>query len=211
MAALRLTGLGFGDNRLITDLGLLASVVPDLEFLHFTRCSAIEDFGPLADYARLESFGLRHCGISRLDALPPLPHALFLGMEESRPLTLRGLASWEQLTSLAVSRLASFADAAAELREHGGVLALRLAEPPSAADCATLAPLPSVQRLMLDTTPADGQDLPLLQGLFPSLRALELSPGTGCPAGSLDALRRSWPELEVTVAADEQGAAPDRP
>ncbi|MFD4127673.1 NACHT domain-containing protein [Streptomyces globisporus] len=211
VAAHRLTGLGFGDNRLIADLGLLASVVPDLEFLHFTRCSAIEDFRPLADYARLESFGLRHCGISRLDALPPLPHALFLGMEESRPLTLRGLASWEQLTSLAVSRLASFADAAAELREHGGVLALRLAEPPSAADCATLAPLPSVQRLILDTTPADGQDLPLLQGLFPSLRALELSPGTGCPAGSLDALRRSWPELEVTVAADEQGAAPDRP
>ncbi|MFE8915099.1 NACHT domain-containing protein [Streptomyces globisporus] len=210
VAAHRLTGLGFGDNRLITDLGVLASAAPDLEFLHFTRCSAIEDFRPLANYSALESFSLRQCGISRLDALPPLPRLLFLGLEENRPVTLRGLASWEQLTSLAVSRLASFADAAEELREHGGVLALRLAEPPSAADCATLAPLPSVGRLMLDTH-ADSEDLPLLRGLFPSLRTLELSSGAGCPAGSLDALRRSWPELEVTVTADGQGAAPDRP
>ncbi|MET8940672.1 NACHT domain-containing protein [Streptomyces rubiginosohelvolus] len=211
VAAHRLTRLGFGDNRLITDLGMLAPVVPDLEFLHFTRCSAIEDFGPLADYATLAGFSLRQCGISRLDALPPLPRVLFLGLEENRPVTLRGLASWERLTSLTVSRLASFADAAAELREHGGVLALQLAEPPSGADCATLAPLPSVERLLLGTTPADGKDLPLLQRLFPSLRTLELRSEAGCPAGSLDALRRSWPELEVTVTADGQGAAPDRP
>ncbi|MEV6475789.1 NACHT domain-containing protein [Streptomyces sp. NPDC051657] len=211
VAAHRLIGLGFGDNRLITDLGMmLASVVPSLAFLHFTRCPAIEDFTPLADFPELESFSLRQCGKARLDELPPLPRVRFLGLYDDRPVTLRGLASWEGLTSLAVSRLGSFADAAAELRDHGGVLALRLVDPPSAADCATVAPLPSVQHLILDTH-GDAESLALLRQLFPALRTLRLDTEAGDPAGDLAPLHRSWPDLQVSVAVDEQETAPDRP
>ncbi|MEW1615424.1 MULTISPECIES: NACHT domain-containing protein [unclassified Streptomyces] len=206
----RLTRLAFGDNRLIADLGALASAVPSLAFLHFSRCSAIEDFGPLVDFPELESLSLRHCGTARLDALPALPRVLFLGLHEDRPVSLGGLSSWEALTSLAVSRLTSFADAAAELRDHGGVIMLRLADPPSAADCETVGPLPSVEHLVLDTH-GDAESLALLRHPFPALRTLRLNAETGHPGGDLTPLHSSWPGLQVTVTADEEGAAPDRP
>lgn len=204
----RLTRLGFDDNQLISDLGVLASSVPGLALLHLSRCSAIEDFEPLADFAALDSLGLFHCGPARLDQLPALPRVVYLSMHCDGPISLGGLSSWQSLTSLALSRPISFADVAAELREHAGIVILRLATAPSPADCRAAGPVPSVQHLTLDD-PGHKEGLALLRQTFPALRSLTLDNAATYPQIDLTSLR-DWPGLEVTIRDHGKGAAPDR-
>ncbi|MFE1484681.1 NACHT domain-containing protein [Streptomyces fimicarius] len=204
----RLTRLGFDDNQLISDLGVLASSVPGLAMLHLSRCSAIKDFEPLADFAALDSLGLFHCGPARLDQLPPLPRVVYLSMHCDGPISLGGLSSWQSLTSLALSRPISFADVAAEVREHAGIVILRLATAPSPADCRAAGPVPSVQHLTLDD-PGHKEGLALLRQTFPSLRSLTLDNAATYPQIDLTSLR-DWPGLEVTIRDHGKGAAPDR-
>lgn len=204
----RLTRLGFDDNQLISDLGVLASSVPGLALLHLSRCSAIEDFEPLADFAALDSLGLFHCGPARLDQLPALPRVVYLSMHCDGPISLGGLSSWQSLTSLALSRPISFADVAAELREHAGIVILRLATAPSPADCRAAGPVPSVQHLTLDD-PGHKEGLALLRQTFPALRSLTLDNAATYPQIDLTSLR-DWPGLEVTIRDHGEGAAPDR-
>ncbi|MDX3737890.1 NACHT domain-containing protein [Streptomyces sp. ID01-15D] len=204
----RLTRLGFDDNQLISDLGSLASSVPGLVLLHLSRCSAIQDFEPLVDFPALDSLGLYHCGPARLDKLPALPRVVYLSMHGDSPISLGGLSSWHSLTSLALSRPASFADVAAELRAHTGIVILRLAAPPSPADCGAAGPVPSVEHLTLDTPGQEG--FALLRQTFPALRSLTVINAAAYPQVDLTPLR-NWPGLEVTIQDYGKGAAPDRP
>lgn len=199
----RLTRLGFDDNQLISDLGVLASSMPDLMLLHLSRCSAIQDFEPLADFTALDSLGLYHCGPARLDKLPVLPRVIYLSMHCDSPISLDGLSSWDSLTSLALSRPASFTDVAAELRAHSGIVLLKLASAPSAADCRAAGPVPSVEHLTLDN-PDDGECLPLLRQTFPALRSLTLDNTAACTRADLSPLR-DWPGLELTVQGTQKG------
>lgn len=198
-----LTRLGFDDNQLISDLGVVASSVPDLVLLHLSRCSAIQDFDALMDFAALDSLGLYHCGPARLDELPALPRVIYLSMHCDSPISLEGLACWESLTSLALSRPASFTDVAAELRAHAGIVLLKLASAPSAADCRAAGPVPSVEHLTLDNLD-DGECLPLLRQTFPALRSLTLHNAAASTPADLMQLR-NWPGLVLTVLDTEKG------
>ncbi|MFH9477727.1 NACHT domain-containing protein [Streptomyces anulatus] len=198
-----LTRLGFDDNHLISDLGVLASSVPDLMLLHLSRCSAIQDFEPLVDFTALDSLGLYHCGPARLAKLPVLPRVIYLSMHSDSLISLDGLACWESLTSLALSRPASFTDVAAELRAHAGIVLLKLASAPSAAECRAAGPVPSIEHLTLDY-PDHGECLPLLRQTFPALRSLTLDNAAACTRADLSALR-DWPGLELTVLDTGKG------
>ncbi|MDG9685856.1 NACHT domain-containing protein [Streptomyces sp. DH18] len=204
----RVTRLGFDDNQLISDLGVLASSVPDLALLHLSRCSAIQDFEPLVGLTALDSLGLYHCGPARLDKLPALPRVVYLSMHGDSPISLSGLSSWHSLTSLALSRPTSFADVAAELRAHAGIVILRLAAPPSPTDCDAAGPVPSVEHLTLDT-PGHKGGLALLRQTFPALRSLTVNDAAAYPQADLTPLH-NWPGLEVTIQGHGKGAAPDR-
>lgn len=201
LKAHRLTGLGIYDNQLVTDLGLLASCVPGVKFLHLARCPAIEDFTPLLDLTALESLSLSNLGLTRLDELPPLPQAIYLYIQSDAPVSLSGLASWSSLISLEMSLPVSFADAAAEIRAQGKITRLSLPVPPSPDEFP--GPIPSVEHLTLGS-PGSVEDLSHLRLGFPSLRTLTLETGGGDPHVDL-ALLRAWPGLEVTVLDTEKG------
>ncbi|MFJ8846183.1 NACHT domain-containing protein [Streptomyces cyaneofuscatus] len=198
----RLTGLGVDDNRLLTDLGVLAASTPGLQFLHLARCPAIGDFAPLTDLPELDSLSLRDCGPTRLDELPALTQVFHLSMHSDHPVSLSGLSSWPSLASLTVSRLDSFADAATELRAQANITMLGLAAAPSAEDCGAACPAPSIKQLALDDY-EDGETLALLRHPFPALRALTLNTGPGRPDENLTPLYSSWPDLQVNVLTDE--------
>ncbi|MFF8445180.1 NACHT domain-containing protein [Streptomyces californicus] len=201
LKAHRLTGLGIYYNHLVTDLGLLASCVPDVELLSLARCPAIEDFTPLLDLTALDSLSLNDLSLTRLDELPPLPQAIYLYMESDAPVSLSGLASWSSLISLGMSLPVSFAEAAAEIRAQGKITHLSLPVPPSPDEFA--GPIPSVIRLALGS-PGSVEDLSHLRLGFPSLRRLTLETGGGDPQVDLAPLR-AWPGLEVTVLDTEKG------
>ncbi|MFJ9324085.1 NACHT domain-containing protein [Streptomyces globisporus] len=200
----RLTRLGLNGNRRFTDLGVLGAHARSLVVLLLSGCPGIQDFAPLSDLAELKSLSLFGCRQVRLDELPPLPGVSHLGVHGARPIGLDGLSAWKSLTSLEVSPLAWFAEAAAELHDHRGITRLRLDAPPSAAQCAVAPSVPSVEHLVLDTH-ENAADLLVLRKTFPALRMLTLRTDGARRAQTDLAPLRDWPGLEVTVRDVKEG------
>nr|WP_203666337.1 serine protease [Streptomyces parvus] len=194
----RLTRLGLDQNRQFTDLGVLGTHARSLVILLLASCPGIKDFAPLSDLTELERLSLYGCRPVRLNELPPLPGVSHLSVRGDRPIGLDGLSAWRSLTSLDVSPLAWFTEAAAELQAHRGVTHLRLHAPPSAAQCAVAPSVPSVEHLILDTH-ENVAGLLILRQTFPALRMLTLrADSSRRPRVDLAPLR-DWPDLEVTV------------
>ncbi|MEU6045727.1 NACHT domain-containing protein [Streptomyces griseus] len=204
IAAHRLTRLGLDTNRLLTDLGVLAPSASSLTHLLLSGCTAVRDFAPLADLTALESLILSWCRPVRLNELPALPGVSHLRLHGDRPITLEGLPAWQSLTSLDVSPLGWFAEAAAEIGAHRGITRLRLEAPPSSAQCAVAPSVPTVEHLILNSHES-ATGLLALQQSFPALRKLTLLVD-GSRHSPFDlAPLRDWPGLEVTLRDAKEG------
>ncbi|MFD4222088.1 NACHT domain-containing protein [Streptomyces griseus] len=204
IAAHRLTRLGLDTNRLLTDLGVLAPSAPSLTHLLLSGCTAVRDFAPLADLTALESLILSWCRPVKLNELPALPGVSHLRLHGDRPITLEGLPAWQSLTSLDVSPLGWFAEAAAEIGAHRGITRLRLEAPPSSAQCAVAPSVPTVEHLILNSHES-ATGLLALQQTFPALRKLTLFVD-GSRHSPFDlAPLRDWPGLEVTLRDAKEG------
>ncbi|MDJ1645037.1 NACHT domain-containing protein [Streptomyces pakalii] len=206
LAGHRLRELVLRQNRLFTDLDAVGPSARSLEFLHLFGCSVVQDFSPLAELTELKRLNVLKCGPTRLDELPAPPKVSYLGLASDRPVSLCGLASWRSLSWLQVSELASFPDAASELRAAPGVTRLSLATLPSPEECASAIPVPSVRSLSLQSR-LSWESLPLLRKPFPSLTTLELDSDSSEPPEVLQAVMHDWPELHVTVSSPESRAA----
>ncbi|MFB7226380.1 NACHT domain-containing protein [Streptomyces fimicarius] len=204
IAAHRLTRLGLDTNRLLTDLGVLAPSASSLTHLLLSGCTAVRDFAPLADLTALESLILSWCRPVKLNELPALPGVSHLLLHGDRPITLEGLPAWQSLTSLDVSPLGWFAEAAAEIGAHRGITRLRLEAPPSSAQCAVAPSVPTVEHLILNSHES-ATGLLVLQQTFPALRKLTLLVD-GSRHSPFDlAPLRDWPGLEVTLRDAKEG------
>ncbi|MCX4709705.1 serine protease [Streptomyces griseus] len=204
IAAHRLTRLGLDTNRLLTDLGVLAPSASSLTHLLLSGCTAVRDFAPLADLTALESLILSWCRPVKLNELPALPGVSHLRLHGDRPITLEGLPAWQSLTSLDVSPLGWFAEAAAEIGAHRGITRLRLEAPPSSAQCAVAPSVPTVEHLILNSHES-ATGLLALQQTFPALRKLTLLVD-GSRHSPFDlAPLRDWPGLEVTLRDAKEG------
>ncbi len=206
LAGHRLRELILRRNQLFTDLDALGPSTQSLEFLHLFGCSAIRDFGPLADLTELTSLNVLHCGPTRLEELAIPPKISYLGLHSDHPVNLGGLASWQSLSWLSVSKLASFTDATAELRAAPGITQLTLATLPSPDECAAAPHVTSVSHLSFES-PVNWESLPLLRQPFPSLATLALASGSPWPSEGIPATLRDWPGLHITVSSPDSRAA----
>ncbi|WP_097869368.1 serine protease [Streptomyces sp. rh34] len=221
LAELRLEVLYLHMNPHVTDLSALGAQAGTLQQLGLDTCPMVQSLAPLAALPSLVALSvdmmswpadflapvtglpaLSYLEISRLasgrvSGLPVHPGVTHLKVSSDRPVALEGLAAWESLRDLQVSRAVSLDDAVAAVRQHGRIERLRLGLTSWKGLVADDRPVPSLRELTI-TAPQNSEHLTLPGLLFPGLTHLTLTARRSAPELDLTPLLAS-PDLRVTV------------
>ncbi|MFD4173355.1 NACHT domain-containing protein [Streptomyces anulatus] len=221
LAELRLEVLYLHMNPHVTDLSALGVQAGTLRQVGLDTCPGVESLTPLAELPSLVALSvdvmnrpadfltpvtglptLSYLEISRLASgqvsrLPVHPGVTHLKVSTDRPVALDGLAAWESLRDLQVSRAVSLDDAVAAVRQHGRIARLRLGVTSWTGLAPDDRPVTSLRELAI-TAPQDSAHLALLGRLFPGLTRLTLSARRSAPGLDLTPLL-ALPDLQVTV------------
>ncbi|MER8266293.1 NACHT domain-containing protein [Streptomyces griseus] len=221
LAELRLEVLYLHMNPHITDLSALAAQADTLQQLGLDTCPAVRSLAPLAALPSLLALSvdvmsrpadflapvtgvpaLNYLEISRLASgqvsrIPVHPGVRHLKVSSDRPVALDGLAAWESLRDLQVSRAISLDDAVDAVRRHGRITRLRLGSTSWKGLVSDDRPVPSLRELTI-TAPQNSAHLALPGRIFPGLTHLTLTARRADPELDLTPLLAS-PDLRVTV------------
>ncbi|MGW7095577.1 NACHT domain-containing protein [Streptomyces sp. NPDC054874] len=221
LTELRLEVLYLHMNPHVTDLSALGAQAGTLQQLGLDTCPAVQSLAPLATLGSLVALSVDMMGrpadflapvtgfpalsyleISRLASgqvsrIPVHPGVKHLKVSSDRPVALDGLAAWESLRDLQVSRAVSLDDAVDAVRQHGRITRLRLGSTSWKGLVSDDRPVPSLRELTI-TAPQNSANLTLPGLLFPGLTHLTLTARRSDPELDLTPLLAS-PGLQVTV------------
>ncbi|WP_372446733.1 NACHT domain-containing protein [Streptomyces laculatispora] len=190
-------GLTIRENTALTDLSFLADSAGTLSNLSLVECPRVQDLGPLGGLQKLRGlrldmsrlpptallatvgngllFALDLDGLTahRLSEVPAHPQVTVLTLSGERPMTIDALRGWDHLYDLDLRSPAAIPAMCAALRQSPQVTSLSVRA--GGSEFVGAAVVPSVTTLRLDPF-GELHDLGPLPRVFPSLRALRLTP-----------------------------------